>query len=274
MDRGSQRKAYVDLTSVIRASEEWHPSYRSDRQSFRELVRQEAELQTAAGEYLFELSDRVHTYVDWSVYNAELATLPKVTAASKPDPVRPASDEAWRAEALDFTRYVIDIINVIALIGVDAAIKRYANESTVVSGDLLDLVTEQAEKHVGTLVTAVTDTTREKIRLAIAQSLRRGETSSQAMLRLRDVINSPVRAEMIAQTESVNAYSLGQYEYAKDVGFTKKTWESLAGACPKKCLSADGQTVDIEDDFILGDGSTVKLPSGHTRCRCGVYFHD
>lgn len=271
MDRASQLKAYVGLTQSIRASEEWHPSYKSHRAAFRELVHQEAELQAAAGEYLYALSQRVAAYVNWTTYEAELSKLPTITAASKSDPVLPSSDDAWPAEGLDLTRYIIDIINTISLIGVDAAIERYTDRSPIAGEDLLDLVVQTAEEHVAALVTAVTDTTREKIRQSIAQSLRRGETTSQAIVRLRDTINSPVRAEMIAQTESVNAYSLGQYEYARSTGAKMKIWEALAGACAI-CAPLDGKKIKLDGVFVLGDRREIRLPSAHPRCRCSVYF--
>ncbi|NED59592.1 phage head morphogenesis protein, partial [Streptomyces sp. SID10244] len=73
--------------------------------------------------------------------------------------------------------------------------------------------------------------------------------------------------EMIAQTESVNAWSKGQYEYAKAAGAKKKVWEALAGACPQ-CAPMDGEKVEIDEPFSGG----VLLPSRHPRCRCSVYF--
>ena len=89
---------------------------------------------------------------------------------------------------------------------------------------------------------------------------------------MQAIINNPVRAEMIAQTESVNSWSMGQYNYAAETGAKKKIWESLAGACTKKCGPIDGQKRDLDETFTLADGTAVMYPAGHTRCRCGSYY--
>lgn len=266
VNRLSLRKAHVDLASGIRASEEWHPSYKLTPKHFKRLTRSEAELQDQVGEYLYQLSFRVYRYVDWNQYAAELAKQPSVKAASiHADTVANAGDDVWKAEAVDLQKAVVDAITLITTIGVDAAIERYSVPLYVDS--IQDMVALAAEKHVAKLVSGVTDTTRDKIRLAIKQSLTRGETTSQAIERLQRVINNPVRAEMIAQTESVNAWSMGQHSYAKATGARKKIWEALAGACPQ-CSPLDGKKVGIDDDFPGG----VSMPALHPRCRCSVYF--
>ena len=265
-DRLSLRRAHVDLVAGIRASEEWHPSYKQTPKQFRALVKAEAELQSQAGEYLYNLSLRAHRYVDWTEYARELAKQPQVQAAAiHADAVASAGADAWAAEATDLTKYIIEAINIIMAIGVDAAIERYQLPLYVDS--VQDFVAQAAEKHVAGLVSGVTETTRDKIRLSIKQSLTRGETTSQAIERLQTIINNPVRAEMIAQTESVNAWSTGQYNYAKATGAKYRIWEALAGAC-KQCAPLDGEKVEIDEPFSSG----VMLPAQHPRCRCSVYF--
>lgn len=265
-DRLSLRKAHVDLVAGIRASEEWHPSYKETPKQFKALVKAEAELQSQAGEYLYNLSKRAYKYVDWTEYTRELAKQPTLQAAAiHADAVASASADVWKGEAVDLTKYIIDAINIIMAIGVDAAIERYGLPLYVDS--VQDFVAVAAEKHVAGLVTGVTDTTRDKIRLAIKQSLTRGETTSQAMERIQKVINNPVRAEMIAQTESVNSWSQGQYNYAKATGAKKRVWEALAGAC-KLCGPLDGEKVDIDKPFSSG----VMLPAQHPKCRCSCWY--
>lgn len=265
-DRLSLRKAHVDLVAGIRASEEWHPSYKQTPKQFRALVKAEAELQSQVAEYLYSLSQRAHRYVDWDEYTRELAKQPMLQAAAiHADAVASGSADVWKGEAIDLTKYIIDAINIITAIGVEAAIERY--QLTLYVDSVQDFVARAAEKHVAGLVSGVTETTRDKIRLSIKQSLTRGETTSQAMERIQKVINNPVRAEMIAQTESVNAWSVGQFNYATATGATKKVWEALAGACPL-CAPLDGEKVDIDKEFSSG----VMLPAQHPRCRCSVFF--
>lgn len=266
MDQRQQlRRAHIELTAGIRASEEWHPSYKLTPKAFKRLVAAEAELQDQVGEYLYGLSFRAHQYVDWSQYAADLAKQPTVQAAIHADAVASASDTVWKGEALDVQKAVVDALTLITTIGVDAAMERYGFALNVDSVE--EFVALAAEKHVAGLVSGVTDTTRDKIRLAIKQSLTRGETTSQAMERIQRVINNPVRAEMIAQTESVNAWSIGQLEYASATGARRKTWEALAGACAQ-CAPMDGETVGIDEEF----SSRVMSPAQHPRCRCSVYF--
>lgn len=270
-DRLSLRKAHVDVVAGLRASEEWHPSYKQTPKQFRALVKAEAELQSQAGEYLYELSQRAHLYVDWREYNEEVAKQPTLQAASiHADAVAGAGSDVWKGEAVDLTRYIIEAIEIIMAIGVDAAIERYALPIYVDS--VQDFVATAAHKHVAQLVGGVTETTRNKIRLSLKQSLTRGETTPQAMERLMGIINNPVRAEMIAQTESVNSWSTGIQHYGEATGATGKAWESLEGACEQKCGPIDGQRRKLDEDFKLADGTKVPHPAGHVRCRCGHYL--
>lgn len=85
--------------------------------------------------------------------------------------------------------------------------------------------------------------------------------------RIRKVISSPVRAEMIAQTEAVNAYQSGLLNFGIETAAKTKTWEALAGAS-KICALIDGETVAIGEQFSNG----VDAPSAHPRCRCGVIY--
>lgn len=265
-DRLSLRRSHVELVATIRASEEWHPSYKATPKQFRALVKAEAELQSRAGEYLYNLSHRAHLYVDWSEYASNLHKQPSVQAyAIHADAVANAGDDVWKGEALDLQRHIIAAIELIMAIGVDAALERYGLPLYVDS--IQDFVAVAAQKHVAGLVSGVTETTRGKIRTSIQQSLTRGETTQEAMERIQKTINNPVRAEMIAQTESVNAWSQGQYSYAKETGARSKVWEALAGAC-KLCEPLDGEKVGLEEPFSSG----VLLPANHPRCRCGIYF--
>ncbi|GAA1099841.1 phage minor head protein [Tsukamurella spumae] len=271
MDRQTRIEALATVRAGIRASEEWAPGYKSDRAAFRALVQAEADLQGDAEEYLYSLSHRVDRYVDWAGYERQVAAQPKVQAATHEDDLIPGGKDAvWKGEALDLTRAIIEAISLIATIGVDAALKRYKMPLHIDS--IQDFVALAAQEHIAGLVSGVTDTTRNKIRLSIKQSLTRGETTSEAIERLRSIINNPVRAEMIAQTESVNAYAIGQHQYATETGAKRKTWESLPGACEKRCGPINGQKRKIDETFRLADGTEVLLPAGHVRCRCGVYY--
>ncbi|WP_368679957.1 hypothetical protein R1X32_01045 (plasmid) [Rhodococcus opacus] len=87
-----------------------------------------------------------------------------------------------------------------------------------------------ARQQTAELVSQVTDTNRKLIREAINQSIARGEEVNASIARIKKVINNPVRAEMIAQTESVNAYQTGLRNFATETGGEDKDVGS-AGRC-------------------------------------------
>ncbi|WP_440220918.1 phage minor head protein [Dietzia sp. MNB45] len=267
MDRAALLESRRLVLAAAKAGEPWHSSYKRNKALFRRLTEAEAALETSAAEYLYNLSRRAPAYVDWSVYAGELAKQPKLQAGIKAA-ADPVSSEPWEAEAFEFQRAVIDAITIVATIGAEAAYERYGLPLTV--SDYGDLVSDAARNHVATLVSGVTETSRDQIRRALRDSLARGESSDLAMERIMKTINNPVRAEMIAQTESVNAYTMGTLAYAEETGAKKKTWEALVDACDV-CAPLDGKTIKLSEKFKLNDGTEVDGPTSHVRCRCGVY---
>ncbi len=251
-------EAHQHLTVAIRGSEEWHPSYKKNRASFKALIEHEAELQTQTAEYLARLADRAVGYVDWS-------QLPNPIKAAT-SPVLNKDDAAWAAENIDFQQAVIDALTLLTATGGQAGEATYGIYMGLTSLDK-DIL-EAARTQTAELVTQVTETNRNLIRESIKQSIARGEDITSAVTRLRQVINNPVRAEMIAQTESVNAYQSGLGLFASKTGAKTKTWEALAGACAI-CSPLDGETVDIDEAFSNGK----DLPSAHPRCRCSVIYN-
>lgn len=85
------------------------------------------------------------------------------------------------------------------------------------------------------------------------------------------------RAELIAENESARAVSRGALEgwtQARDqgaVGRTTKTWITADTPC-EICEPLDGQTVEIDEDFVHPDtGETYDCPPApHTLCECGL----
>ena len=172
----------------------------------------------------------------------------------------------WKGEAVDFTKAVIDAITQLTVTGAQFGVLEYGipYEAT----PLTEWVLTVAGEHTAGLVSGVTDTNRKLIQQAIKKGIKEEEEDVAAMTeRIGRYIASPVRAEMIAQTESVNAYQTGLKNFAKETGAVSKTWEALAGAC-KVCSPIDGQIVGIDE--LFGNGS--DRPSAHPRCRCGVIY--
>ncbi|MEV0360088.1 phage minor head protein [Nocardia sp. NPDC050697] len=255
--RTKLRSAHRALTEGIRASEDWHDEYRRDKETFKRLLRLEARLELDVADYLRDFSLRAPAYVDWTHYGA-------LVAAGSPLFNKDAA--AWADERLDFERAVIDAITSLIALGGNAAELKYGINLGFTP--LSQSVLEAARTQVARLVAGVTETSRDMIRTAIGQSIDLGESSDLAITRVQAVINNPVRAEMIAQTESVNAYQQGIYNFATETQAKTKTWDTISGACAV-CAPLHGQTVDRDDTFSNG----IKFPSAHPRCRCSVIYN-
>jgi hypothetical protein len=262
MDRTKLLEARHYIHIGVRASEEWQPSYKRNRSTFRALLGHEAELENAVSEYLYEASERAPQYVDWSQMPAAV----RATAG----PVDNNDSEAWRIEAALLADAVTDSIIELVATGAHAGELTYGIETGV--STLSEEVLKAAREQVATLVSQVTDTTRNLIRESVAQSIDRGEDVTKAIERLKKVVNNPVRAELIARTESVNSYQTGLANFARQTGAISKTWECLVGACAL-CRPLDGVTIPIDDKFVLANGREVDRPSGHVRCRCGTIWN-
>jgi len=248
--------ARESVSQAILMAEAWHESYKSNPDTFRELVKLESVLETAVGEYLHDLSTRAVQFVDWSV----------LKASGVPN----ADDAVWDEERRLFTVAVLQIITELTALGVMAG---EANEHIPIAFDTLqDAIMHAARSQVATLVRGATDTTRKLIRESVAQSIALGEDAYAATERLMDVIDNPIRAETIAQTEPVNAYQRGYNLYAKQTGAISKEWDGLAGAC-QICSPLIGTTVGIDEMFVLPNGTELEHPAGHPRCRCSVIYN-
>lgn len=245
----------------IRASEDWQPSYKHNRSTFRALLAQEAELESQVSEYLYQAAERAPGYVDWSRMPAAV----KATAG----PVDNNDADAWTIEQTLLTQAIMDAITELIATGGKAGELTYG--MNIGMSTLNEEVLKAAREHVAQLVSQVTDTTRDLIRESIKQSIDRGEDITKSVERLKKVVNNPVRAELIARTESVNSYQTGLAKYARMTGAVSKTWESLLGACPI-CSPINGKTIGIDELFVLPNGREVAYPTAHPKCRCSCYY--
>lgn len=259
MNRPALLEARAELGQGIRASEEWTPSYKRHPETFKALLRYEAQLDGQVAEYLAGLAERAPRYVDWDLVPEPV----QLQAASTP--LANKDEAVWAGEALDLTKAIIDALTLLTVTGAQFGELEYGIDLGVTP--LTDWILTAAREHTAGLVTQVTDTNRKLIQEAIKQGIARGEDRDAIVARIRKVINNPVRAEMIAQTESVNAYQSGLMNFGIETGAKRKTYEALAGAC-KICAPLDGETVDIDKEFSNG----VDHPPSHPRCRCNSYL--
>lgn len=261
MDRAKLLEARHYLNIGVRASEAWQPSYTRNRKTFKALLAQEAELENQVSEYLYQASERAPSYVDWKRMPAPV----KATAG----PVVNIDDPAWEYEQTLLTRAIIDAITELIATGGQAGELTYGID--IGMSTLHEDVMTAARTQVAQLVSQVTNTTRDLIRKSIAQSIDAGEDVNASIERLKNVVNNPVRAELIARTESVNSYQTGLATFARKTGAERKQWECLVGACVI-CEPLNGVTIDIDELFALGNGTRVDRPTAHVRCRCGMVY--
>lgn len=258
MDRQKLLEALQHVNAGLLAAEEWQPSYKKNRGTFRALVTAEAGLQNDVAEYLAGLAVRVRGYIDWQA-------MPKpVTAA-----VSIGDGDAWSDEETRLLAAVIERMTELVAIGGHAGELTYGIDLGMTS--LHETVMRAARKQTAQMVSKVTATTKRLIREAIAQSIASGEPGYVTEQRVYNVVRNPVRADLIARTESVNAYQLGLNTFAKQTGAKTKTWEALLGACAI-CSPLNGQTVPIDQPFKREDGTEIDHPTAHPRCRCGTIY--
>lgn len=79
---------------------------------------------------------------------------------------------------------------------------------------------------------------------------------------------SPVegRAEMWIRTETSNVYSIGMMAIADET--EKKRWATIDPGCEEICHPADGQVVDTDESFVMGNDDEVDYPPAHPNCDC------
>ncbi|MDQ0825414.1 P2-related tail formation protein [Arthrobacter sp. B2I5] len=259
--RAELLKAREELHVAIHASEEWQDGYKASPDTFRRLLELEASLETAVGEYLHELSDRAVKYVDWS-------RLPEPIKADA-GPVANNDDPVWNQEQVLLTAATIELIT--ELIATGAIAGEYLYGIHMGFSSLDDAIMQAARLYTAQMVKGITETTRKLIRESVAKSIALGEDAQKATARLRTVIDNPVRADLIAQTEPVNAYQTGLRHYASATGAKKKTWDGLRGAC-QLCTPLIGKTIDIDELFTTPNGAELDHPAAHPRCRCSLVY--
>lgn len=259
--RAQLLEAHTHLTAAIRSAETWEKSYTDSPTTFRRLVRQEAALQASANEYLLGLRDRVMNMVNWSKVD-----LKPIQASAVP----PESDDAWAAERALLAAALADYIHELMVIGANAGEELYSIPLGFTTLD--EAILQAADRYTAELVKDITTTTRRFIQQSIKQSILQGEDVTKTIERIRNRVSNPVRAEMIARTESVNAYSRGLIHFGRQSGAESKTWECKLNACPV-CIPLDGKTIPLDDLFTLGNGRQVSEPTGHVFCRCGIYLN-
>jgi SPP1 gp7 family putative phage head morphogenesis protein len=134
-------------------------------------------------------------------------------------------------------------------------------------------VARWARKYSSLLVGRINDTTWRGLKDGLAEWVMSKESYDDLVKRFEVILDDPKRADLVASTESTRAYAQGNRivwqktneEYGLKI---KRMWLTANDerVCPI-CGGLDGQTVDLDEPFVL-DGVEYDSQPAHPRCRC------
>lgn len=267
-----------ELDIYIRAAdgEDWSDAITRDPKTFKRLLKAEslAERELKAYFKLFA-EERVIGLVDWTQYDAEFAKLPPKAVKGAQFDINVDIDALEREKQTVIT-IILNLLFDGVAIGTDAASAIY--NIPVEYQSIVDVAERQARKKGAKLAKNITKTTRDTIRNSVANSLAKGESSDIAKANLQSVINSPVRAEIIARTESVNAYGDGIHNFGEQTNATGKALtvvldDRTSPTCQElyQKYGDEKKAIPLDKDFSWS-GGTSSAPGFHPRCRTGMFL--
>ena len=261
-------KRFFTYDQALKAHEDW--SERTKKApGFKKLISIQSKFELALRKHWKQTAENADQFVNWASYAAENVK----TAATKDVTV---TDDAGNSVVLPIgsmafvseKQLLLAILQAYVLqgiaVGVDDAQTMYVDAGLSASSAA---VQEAALERSSTLVTNITETTRNNIQQSIATSLKLGETVSDAQTRLSDIIDSPYRATLIARTETRNSYVDGQNQVADATGATTKEWDPSSDPCELCLDNVDDGEIPIDQDFTNGD-------EPHPNCLCGAPIYN
>lgn len=190
-------------------------------------------------------------------------------------PIGKASDDDWASEVTDAEwSELADVVSPALARQLRAA--GIEELSAIGWGTSADAVTgvnaraaEYAADRSAELVTGVADATRDQLRALVAQAIDENWSGDDLASAIEGSYSfSADRAETIARTELVGAYTQGNAEVGRIAGAVGKRWvlgsEHGAGESDECDDNADDGVIAFEEAFSSGD----DFPPAHPRCVC------
>ena len=192
--------------------------------------------------------------------------------------------EFWRNES----KKLLAVLLAHIVDGSNGGVRRaqYAAEAIGIGIDWTLAFTQAADwarEHAAELVTGVTETTQERIRSLLANWIEAPDMTLPDLWRQlqEDFAFSRYRAELIAQTETTNAYARGEMLTAKELEDTgmlryEKEWQTVAvfgtgpGTVCHICEPLHGVRVDGSDGVFDTLAGPLQGPAAHPGCRCWI----
>src|SRR5437588_3589621 len=270
----------VNLTMLIRKAEDWSGEYTKDPKTHARLLRIEAVLQVKLVKYFRDIVRNIAQYIRWQPYLNQRPLAPNPTNPNFNVEVI-VQDVPLEDYDGQFIKVVFQDVATLTAIGASAGENIYNVPLGIQSTDAIiqQLTTEHVASLVGKKVLKdgsivdnpkatyrISDKTRNDIAQSIKTSLNMGDDIQAATERLKKTVMglNNNRAKVIAQTESVNAYQAGLFEFAKQSGAVGKEWQDV-GAVDVCSEYAALKAVPLD---YLYDGIYLK-PTYHIKCRCG-----
>ena len=132
-----------------------------------------------------------------------------------------------------------------------------------------------ADRHAAELITAITETSRERINNAVAELLETGDWD-ELKDEILDAVGDSERARLIARNEPMIAVHEGQreaWDQAVEEGLMtgdeEREWIVVGDekVCPI-CNGLDGKRAKLGQSYIGDDGEAYEGPPAHVSCRC------
>lgn len=141
------------------------------------------------------------------------------------------------------------------------------------------------KRNVGEHVADISTTSRNRIKVIIADAEERNLSSSETADLLEERIGGDMgdrRAMLIARTEVHSASQDGQFEAAQATGLNlRKRWVAVEDSRTREDhVAVDGQVVDMEDYFEVGEdellyaGDPTGSPEQICNCRCITVYEE
>jgi len=199
---------------------------------------------------------------------AAATTLPAIDSVAAAQAVASAQSAYWISAASKLKVKIEPILERAAKLGVAEATEDGPFQVPGLSlrvGVAWDLVNSSAvqwaREYSSALVRGLNETTRSRMAAVIARWIEDGEALPVLAERLNAVVNDPLRALTIAQTESTRAFAEGNVKAWTAAGVKRWRFNTARDekVCPI-CGGRDGKVFEMTD--------TANMPPAHVRCRC------
>jgi SPP1 gp7 family putative phage head morphogenesis protein len=246
------------LAKELPTGEPFHASYKKNREIFRKLVTSMITLKRGVNKFLSGQQERLDRLI-----KLHLVTGGESMGIKADEADDLINDENWDLEDTELASILEEDIMPVYKLGLLA-------QQQLLEQDLGPDIFERPQtdflrNYVIPLAKDINDTTKKMVTEQVRTSIALGETKPEMIERLNDTLSDVRRSRVVAQTESIRAFSQGRLEVGKQMGLQEKTWEATDSACPA-CEDVDGETVGIDEDFSIG----TDAPPGHPNCKCGL----